>query len=330
MNNPLPSIHHAYDKHPASPIVLYLPQGPFNPRAEPRDILSQLASLAPQSTFVRVNYRFNSPVRFPTPIHDAVAGYDWVLENLVDSSSSTSRPSLHIGVCGELLGGSLAAMLALTECEKSRSSITSAYISSPILDWTFPDSVPLAVPAKSKTSKVSKTATPIPSWNRSNSKQGLKTSDLLTARAGLFQHLQNTLDPFASPLLFLRTPLVSYDEDEKEENETEKMLRITRVPLHHRRHPPSHSGLEIPRITVAVGSTNILYDQAEEFVRLLRRSVMNSQRGAGQRYLDGEEEDDAVTEAARIEAEKRIIFDEIGVEEVVKSMGNWAANLSDA
>jgi acetyl esterase/lipase len=263
----------------------------------------------------------------------------------------------HIGVCGGLLGGGLAAMLALTECQKMGTSITSTYLSSPVLDWSFPGSVPVSTPSKTgtfKASKVSKATAPASSWDRISPSQALRPSDLLSARTALFRKLENTLDPFASPLLFLRTPLVSYNEEEAEDDaaeqetqhekeregrlhETQSVLRIARVPLHHRHHPPAHSGLQIPRVHIAVDPDSILYDQAWEFARLLRRSVMNSERGAGQRYLDDQREgqidgkggNDAVTEEARIEAEKRISFDEVGIEDAVKSMGKWAAGLSE-
>ena len=219
-------------------------------------------------------------------------------------------------------------MLALTECPKTGRSIKSACITNPILDWTFPDSVPQPAPpkAKAKASKASKLAS-VPSWERLTSNDKLKPSDLLAARTLLFRQLENTLDPFASPLLFFRTPLVSYEMDE----EADATLRIARIPMHHRRYPPAHSGLQIPQIRVSVDKDYVLYDQAAEFVALLRRSVMNSERGAGQRYLDGEDESDAAIEDAMMEAKRKISLEEedVGIENAVESMGRWAAGLSE-
>jgi hypothetical protein len=47
-----------------------------------------------------------------------------------------------MGVCGELVGASLATMLALTECQRGMSRIVAAAVNNPIVDWVFPDDLP--------------------------------------------------------------------------------------------------------------------------------------------------------------------------------------------
>jgi hypothetical protein len=68
-------------------------------------------------------------------------GYDWVKDNLLQDGFS--RPVIaRMGVCGELMGGSLATMLALTECRSGASRIGVAAVNNPIADWVFPDDLP--------------------------------------------------------------------------------------------------------------------------------------------------------------------------------------------
>ena len=50
------------------------------------------------------------------------------------------RTSLRkLGVAGQLLGGSLASMLALTECRLGQSRVVAAALNNPIVDWLQPD-----------------------------------------------------------------------------------------------------------------------------------------------------------------------------------------------
>jgi acetyl esterase/lipase len=89
----------------------------------------------------RINYRASSTHKYPTPIHDVLAGYDWIRDHLL--RDEFQRPYLaRMGVCGELVGGSLATMLALTECHLGQSRIGAAAVNSPVVDWVFPDELP--------------------------------------------------------------------------------------------------------------------------------------------------------------------------------------------
>jgi len=110
------------EEQASSPVILYLPTGPVAKDTcvvDDDEIITAL-SAASNATVVRVNYRLGNGVQYPTPIHDVLAGYDWVKQNLPTDSVSKSRhgrptkATSRFGVCGQLLGGSLATMLALT------------------------------------------------------------------------------------------------------------------------------------------------------------------------------------------------------------------------
>jgi hypothetical protein len=110
---------------------------------EEERLLATLAASS-QSTIARINYRFSPDLTWPTPLHDVLTGYDWIFENLL-----LDRPPLaRLGVCGELVGGSLATSLALTECQVGESRIVAAAVNNPIADWVFPDDLPVVEPAK--------------------------------------------------------------------------------------------------------------------------------------------------------------------------------------
>ncbi|KAJ8104449.1 hypothetical protein OPT61_g10750 [Boeremia exigua] len=133
-------VYHALDA--SAPILLYLPPGPVvppDPDAEERVIAALRASSA--ATVVRINYRASSQHQFPTPNHDVLYGYDWIQENML--LDGAQKPyAARIGICGELMGGSIATMLALTECRVGESRIIAAAVNNPIVDWVFPDDLP--------------------------------------------------------------------------------------------------------------------------------------------------------------------------------------------
>ncbi|KAF2742770.1 alpha/beta-hydrolase [Sporormia fimetaria CBS 119925] len=129
----------------ASPIIVYLPPGPVLPERGGQDepLIAALASTT-QSTIARINYRFSCDHSWPTPLHDVLRGYDWVTENLASSQPFPAR----LGVLGELVGGTLATSIALTECRvNAQTRIAAAAVNSPIADWVFPDELPAVEPA---------------------------------------------------------------------------------------------------------------------------------------------------------------------------------------
>ncbi|EAW06576.1 uncharacterized protein ACLA_082670 [Aspergillus clavatus NRRL 1] len=195
-------------------VIIHLPPGPVfrnddKPQTHTYDtslspagnedakVADALAS-ATSSTVVTINYRLGavptsnnqSVYRYPTPVHDTLAGYDWVLRNL--------QPG-RIGVIGTHVGGSLGLMLALTEAQ----SIRAVAAIEPICDWTGLDEYcdltgndPLE--QESITTKKPR--------GRSRALAPPDLVPLLEARERFFTTPERYFDAFASPVLFLRSP----------------------------------------------------------------------------------------------------------------------------
>lgn len=124
--------------------------------------------------------------QYPTPIHDTIAGFDWIQNNL--------RPG-QLGVYGSHIGGSLALMLALTEAQ----TVKAVTATDPICDWPGLDEYCIREtgnmdsPTKRPKKRTSRTVAP---------------SDLvplLDARSRLFPSFERCFDAFASPILLLRS-----------------------------------------------------------------------------------------------------------------------------
>ncbi|KAF1962696.1 alpha/beta-hydrolase [Byssothecium circinans] len=224
---------------PASPILIYLPPGPVIPDHEEEEahVISTLA-LASNATIARINYRASPLHRYPTPIHDTLLGYDWIKTNLLDDG--VRRPVLpRMGVCGELVGASLAVMLGLTECRPGEARIGAASVNNPIVDWVFPDDLPVTpvaelpeplapeetafpaeedpmsltpLPNKSEPTTVAKTpkrtAKPPPptAWQLYGDNAVIPTVTLSGERDVLFLKPEHYFDRFASPIHWFRSP----------------------------------------------------------------------------------------------------------------------------
>ncbi|KAL4749963.1 hypothetical protein BDW72DRAFT_194320 [Aspergillus terricola var. indicus] len=117
--------------------------------------------------------------RYPTPVHDTLAGLDWVLESL--------QPT-RLGVVGTHIGGSLALMLALTEPH----SIHAVAALEPVCDWTSLDEYC--------------TSPTVPANSRRRKYAPKDLIPLLEARERFFASHERYFDSFASPILFLRSP----------------------------------------------------------------------------------------------------------------------------
>ncbi|KAH6629285.1 Alpha/Beta hydrolase protein [Boeremia exigua] len=230
-------VYHALDA--SSPVLIYLPPGPVvpaNAEAEEGIIAALRASSA--ATIVRINYRASSQHQFPTPYHDVLYGYDWIQENmLIDGAQQPYAARL--GICGELMGGSIATMLALTECRVGESRITAAAVNNPIVDWVFPDDLPnvsaselpepsgaeeTAFPADEdlmasfkalKVGELPKTkakrkrkpkAVPLTSWQAWADSSLIPTLPLSEMRNVLFRRQEDMFDRFTSPAHFFRSP----------------------------------------------------------------------------------------------------------------------------
>ncbi|KAF2438234.1 alpha/beta-hydrolase [Karstenula rhodostoma CBS 690.94] len=225
---------------PSSPVLLYLPPGPVIPEsAEEQDRVISTLSATSGATIARVNYRASSQFQFPTPIHDVLLGYDWVRQNLLQDGFS--RPVIgRLGVCGELVGGSLSVMLALTECRPGESRITATAVNNPIVDWLFPDGLPTVAEAEllepaapdetamfadedpmaltdrtqpdshtnrsMKNQKRSAKPPPPNAWQLYGDDTSIPTVTLSAERDVLFRRPEDVFDRFASPIHFFRSP----------------------------------------------------------------------------------------------------------------------------
>ncbi|KAK5014959.1 hypothetical protein LTR39_002869 [Cryomyces antarcticus] len=203
----------------ASPILIYLPRGPLLPASSLDDDLITALRHASNTTVVRLNYRLGDGHFYPSPIHDVLTGYDWIVKHLVPSAAL--RPTrygrcrgmpdpVRLGVCGELVGGSLATMLAVTECRKGETRIGAAAVNNPIVDWIFPNPTANRAALRGSNepsdSKRTKSKGPQPtSWQTHAASPSLSATDLLRARSAAFKQPAAYFDPFASPLLFFRT-----------------------------------------------------------------------------------------------------------------------------
>lgn len=193
-----------------------------------------------RSCLVRINYRCSAEHPFPTPIHDVTLAYDWILLNLLHQSDYNAK----IALCGQLIGASLAAMLALTESHlhHGQSRIVAAALNNPIADWLFPDDLPTqdfsalpeprapeeisvcagedimatwssdnhlphvsAVEKPQKRKRVTKPPAP-PAWVQNADHPILSTVALSSQRNLLFRSPEDMFDRFASPIHFFRSP----------------------------------------------------------------------------------------------------------------------------
>ncbi|BCS04465.1 uncharacterized protein AKAW2_80266S [Aspergillus luchuensis] len=213
-------------KRPNERVIINLPAGPiFNlpqslssrdaiPQAADSDEnaptaegerLSQIASIT-SSTIVTVNYRLGispatpneltlnqNPYKFPTPIHDTLAGFDWVLQTL--------QPQ-HLGILGTHIGGSLALMLSLTEAR----SIHAVAAIDPICDWTSLDEHCIQQPPSNDADGNVPSSSSSRKGPRGGGTAPHDLVPLLKARKEYFSTPERYFDAFASPLLFLRSP----------------------------------------------------------------------------------------------------------------------------
>ena len=271
-----------------APTILYLPSG-LATHPDPPSSVEQLG-LGSNANVVKINYKATKEDAYPFPIHSVLAGFDWARHNscrvkdhkqIGDGSGSPNR---RMGVCGQFLGGSLATMLALTECHH-HAGIVAATVANPIVDWTTLD-VALGIedPVKKK-KRVNK-----PSGSDQFSQTSPRDEDLrdalLSLRKSCFSKPEKYFDPFASPLLFFRTPRFaivpvdpSSEEDESqvdEPSDAEGRLGLVQRRLSHRTYPPMGSDLLLPRLRVEAGETSPLKDEAVEIIQLMERSIGKS------------------------------------------------------
>ena len=194
--------------------------------------------------------------------------------------------SSKIGVCGELVGGSLATMLALTECfytptELKPQGISAVAVGNPILDWTalaWSDAI-RNVPQGASFRKIA-------GMSNGANNDSFSVNGLCDIRELYFSKAEGYSDPFASPLLFFRTPTsetpteaAAPTEDgflnggSEYQNPLSPSVKKRRWP---RKYPPTGSSLLLPWTMVEVGKDCVLKDQGVELVEMMQKSFERS------------------------------------------------------
>lgn len=328
------SIHHppqtTLHGNDASAVILFLPTGALV--ADPETDSFKIETLRKKLNLpvVRINYRCSQQHCFPTPIHDVLAGYDWVLENLLPKRSivraGRSETVGKVSVYGEHIGGGLATALALTECRAGQPRVVAAAVQNPVLDWT---SLGAAGRLK-KTRNTKAPSSPLGDFSQH------ELQELLRLRSDLFAKPAHYFDPFASPMLFFRSPGIEVPETPREETlndleqlsiyerEARELERIEREALESpadqasllqgrrssRRFPNKSLGLRLPSFYIFADKGSPLTAQAEELASQLRRSFVRQRKdaipgasGFGRKVLlDGEEDELTVDEKNATEA----------------------------
>ena len=254
---------------------------PLNGPPEPSSLMP-LASSS-NATVVRLNYRLSKERRYPTPVHDVLAGYDWVVLNLVRGlyhDQERSGPG-NVAVCGEFLGGSLAAALALTECNTHKTGVRAAVFGNPTSDWTAMYQVKARDREGSKAREASsvkkKRIARLSSWDGNAFSTTLPAASLLKMRGELFRLSEDYFDPFASPALFFRTPSSSVPKFVDPLDELFLDLDIApaqamRKRRSHRRYPSPTSNLRLPDARFWLGEESVLMDQGIDLAEGMARS----------------------------------------------------------
>ena len=224
-----------------------------------------------------------------------MSGYDWVRKNLARGHTAykgpmTANKPSNIGICGELAGGALATMLAVTECSSTHEDlepqgISALAVGNPILDWTA--LVPRAPKPNNSQAQFFRKGGDSP---RGADNESLTANGLCNIRDTFFSKAEAYFDPFASPLLFFSSPRTELPDEvdptieyslfnrvPEEEYHPVPPVVLRRWPL---RYPPPGSNLMLPWTKVEVGNDCILAEQGEHLVKRMRRSFENENSGA--------------------------------------------------
>ncbi|KAG6099945.1 hypothetical protein E4U31_004189 [Claviceps sp. LM219 group G6] len=239
----------------------------------------RLPSFLQNRPVASINYRWspyskpsagNVPLHWPTPLHDTVFAWSWLLEHLSPSGKSDRRD---VYVYGSYLGATLATSLALTESYPDvKLGIRGLITYNGVYNWT------MFLPDHKINTLGNETAKgPLPKPNEAS-----HIYKIYQNMPALFERAPNLFDPFASPSMFFHSPALlvpkSFTMTSKEAAEIEYMdfmddmnsmygmggmggmdgmeLKPLRIPrLGHLEYPPRHSTLKLPE-------TLIVYDSA--------------------------------------------------------------------
>ena len=178
-------------------------------------------------------------------------------------------------------------MLALTECfhtpeKPERNGISALAVGNPILDWTA-----LIKSEATRSALEAGDVRKFDGFQRGAKSDSLSANDLCDIRDTYFSKAEHYFDPFASPLLFFRTPgceipdttatLTEHSlvngglEDENALSLPVKKRRSAR------KYPPTGSNLLLPWTRMDVGKDCVLKDQAMDIIEMMRKSFRRSE-----------------------------------------------------
>ena len=182
-------------------------------------------------------------------------------------------------------------MLALTESNPARPHISAAAIGNPILDWTsiFPSDRDIVVDDIQPVEQGSDWG---PKASNCEAADDLSPSGLVSLRKRIFRKAEHFFDPFASPLLFFRTPgfdlpypwqgqgffKVGADQGHGSSSPDPDIHVIKRKRTYYRAFPPKASGMVLPSTRITTTDDFALRSQSEEFVAMMSRNVPGTNR----------------------------------------------------
>ena len=182
-------------------------------------------------------------------------------------------------------------MLALTESNPARPHISAAAIGNPILDWTsiFPSNRDMVVDDIQPVEQGSNWGPKAPNCEATDD---LSPSGLISLRKRIFRKAEHFFDPFASPLLFFRTPgfdlpyslqgqgffKVEADQGNGPSSSDPDVDVIKRKRTYYRAFPPKASGMFLPSTRINTSVDFALRSQSEELVAMMSRNGPDSNR----------------------------------------------------
>lgn len=178
-------------------------------------------------------------------------------------------------------------MLALTECfhtpaELEPQGISALAVGNPVLDWTAltPSYATQNAPQAGVFRKVG-------GFPKGANNESLSVNGLCDIREAFFSQAEKCFDPFASPLLFFRTPTSEVPNEAtastehsllnggpEDENPLSLPVKKRRSA---RKYPPTGSNLLLPWTRVEVGKDCGFKDQGADLVEMMRKSFRRSE-----------------------------------------------------
>ncbi|KAJ4393925.1 hypothetical protein N0V93_003142 [Gnomoniopsis smithogilvyi] len=221
---------HDTARHPVlSPLIINLPAFPVQDIADVDSYLPRFLQRYPSAT---IHYRWPrrdrrlgastsnhesdqgvqdasdlSPLHWPTPIHDTLAGFDFLTRSLAPPPTGTNGHSRlqrrDVYIYGSFLGAGLAASLALTEAHANEPMAVRGLLTlNGVYNWTtfLPDH-PLNT---ARLGLQKELGLDLAEWQRREDTDQ-DVGMLKALIPSLFQQPANLFDPFASPVLFFHT-----------------------------------------------------------------------------------------------------------------------------